>query len=67
MIADITTSEGARSYIANFKHVLGREATYVQFGDGVVIHFNNMTDDEAIKVANALLFMEIEAGKGTIQ
>ena len=57
----------ARKYIANFKHTLGRECTYVTFGDGETIHFDNMTDAQAVRVANGLLDLELAAGKGPAQ
>lgn len=54
------TPEQARHYINNFsKHVL-RGTEYVEFPSGR-INFSNMTDEQAIKVANGLMELETEA------
>lgn len=52
------TPEQARHYIATFAKHIVPGAEYVTFASGT-IHFNKMTDEEAIKVAHGL--MEIEA------
>jgi hypothetical protein len=60
------TPAQARHYISNFaKHIVpGTE--YVDFPSGR-IHLNNMTDDQAVKVAIGLMEIEAQADKGTRQ
>lgn len=61
------TPEQARHYIDTFsKHVVPG-CRYVEFGDGTTIHFDNMTDNEAIRVAKGIMDMEEEASKGAIK
>lgn len=52
--------EQARDYIATFaKHTMPG-AEYVDFPSGR-IHFSNMTDEQAIKVARGLMDIEAQA------
>ena len=55
--------ETARQYVANFKHVLGKEATYVETSTGRRIEFSTMTDEDAIWVAQQLQDMELQAAR----
>lgn len=59
-ITNSITPKQARHYITTFaKHIIpGTE--YVEFPSGK-IYFNNMTDEEAIKVAIGLMELETEA------
>jgi hypothetical protein len=57
------TPEQARHYIATFREHTLPGADYADFPSGR-IHFDNMTDDQAVKVAQALMEIEAEAGKG---
>lgn len=61
------TAEKARYYIKIFSEHVLKGAEYVEFADGEVIHFNNMTDDQAIKIANGLMELEAKAGKGAVK
>jgi hypothetical protein len=59
------TPTEARDYISNFKHVLGLDATYVRLSSGREIHFDSMTDDDAVLVATGLKQIEVAAADGT--
>ena len=59
--------ETARQYVRNFKHVLGREATYVETPEGRRIDFATMTDEDAIWVATQLQEMERKAATRSIR
>jgi hypothetical protein len=65
-MSDTPTPSQARHYIANFaKHVVpGTE--YVDFPSGR-IYLNQMTDEQAVKVAIGLMEIEAQAGKGPVQ
>lgn len=57
------TAEQARHYIDTFsKHVL-KGMNYVDFPSGRV-YLNDMTDEQAIKVAYGLMDIEEQASKG---
>lgn len=61
---DIDTPEGARKYIsyAADNLLLGNNINFVRMSSGEEIHFNNMDDEQAIRVAKALYFdIEIPA------
>ena len=54
------TSEQARLYIKRFSEYTLPGAEFVDFADGR-IHFDNMTDAEAIRVCLGLMDLEAEA------
>jgi len=56
------TPEAARHYIENFAKYTIPGATYVEFPSGP-IHFDNMTDEQAVKVAIGLMDIEAEAAR----
>lgn len=57
----------AREYINYFlKNVFPENALYVEFPSGR-IYFDNMTDEQAIKVAIGLLEIEASANKDNMQ
>lgn len=56
------TPEAARRYIETFAKYALPGTTYVEFPSGP-IHFDNMTDEQAIKVAVGLMDIEAEAAK----
>lgn len=60
------TPASAREHIAfflrSYPHLKG--ASHVVFEGGRTVYFNNMTDDDAIHIANEFLNIEIEACKG---
>ncbi len=58
---DLSNPEQARKYVADFKYILGKEASYAVTSSDRIIHFANMSDDDAVFVANELRAMEIEA------
>jgi hypothetical protein len=60
---DPLTPEKARHYIGTFREHTLPGADYADFPSGR-IHFDDMTDDQAVKVARALMDIEAEAGKG---
>ena len=53
----------ARKYIADFKHILGKEASFVETSSGRRIDFATMDDTDAVWVAHQLRAMEIEAAR----
>ena len=53
----------ARQYIKDFKHILGREASYVETSSGRRIEFATMDDADAVFVANQLRSMELAAAR----
>ena len=55
--------ETARQYVRNFKHILGKEATFVETSSGRRIEFATMTDEDAIWVAGQLQDMERQAAQ----
>lgn len=55
--------EQARHYITTFAKHTVPGAQYVDF-PSERIHFNNMTDEQAVKVAIGLMDIEAEAAKG---
>lgn len=59
------TPDEARTYIDSFRETTGLDATYVQFEAGDMIYLNNMTDDEAIRVARGLWDIE-QAGTANV-
>ncbi len=61
------TPQEARKYIENFNHIIGKKVTYVDFNHGERVHFNNMTDEQAIRVANCFMDMEAEAAERSPQ
>lgn len=63
---DIDTPEGARKYIAiAATGLIGREIDRVTMGSGEEIHFDNMTDEQAVRVARSLyLDIELPGAKG---
>lgn len=58
-----TRSDQAREYIQIFSKHTMPGARYVCFEDSPTIYFNNMTDEQAIKVADCLMDIEAEAAK----
>ena len=59
----ISNADAARKYIADFKHILGKEASYVVTSSGRRIEFATMDDEDAVWVANQLRGFEIEAAR----
>lgn len=59
------TPKQARYYIDNFKNFIIPGTEFVDFPSGR-IEFDDMTDDEAIKVAEGLMELEAEAIRGKI-
>ena len=57
------TPDQARQYIKSFREHTLPGADYADFPSGRVL-FDNMTDDQAVKVAVALMAIEVEATKG---
>jgi uncharacterized Zn finger protein len=53
----------ARKYITDFKHILGREASYIETSSGRRIDFATMDDVDAVWVANQLRSMELAAAR----
>lgn len=66
---DIDTPEGARKYIEYASdNLIGRKIDRVTFGCGEKVHFDNMTDEQAVRVARSLyLDIEIPGAKGAIK
>jgi hypothetical protein len=65
-MSDSPTPAQARHYIANFaKHTIPG-TQYVDFPSGRIF-LNNMTDEEAVKVAVGLMEIEARAARGPIQ
>ncbi len=60
---NFSDASAARKYVANFKHMLDKDASWVQTSSGRIIRFDTMTDDDAIWVATQLRGMEIEASR----
>jgi hypothetical protein len=63
---DEMTPDKARCYIGNFTKYIIPGTEYVDFPSSR-IYINNMTDDEAVKVAHGLMEIEARATKGTRQ
>jgi hypothetical protein len=59
----MSSAADARKYIADFKHILGKEASYVETSSGRRIEFATMDDDDAVWVAQQLRAMETEAAQ----
>ena len=59
----MTEAAEARKYIADFKHILGKEASYVETSSGRRIEFATMDDEDAVWVAAQLRGMETEAAR----
>lgn len=59
---DLRIPADCRAYCAEFK-VNGEKATFVTLSSGRQIDFTNMTDDEAVFIANDLYQMEIRAAQ----
>jgi hypothetical protein len=57
---DATT---ARKYVNDFKHILGRDVSFVETSMHRTIHFDTMTDEDAIWVAEQLREIELEAAQ----
>lgn len=57
------TAAEARTYIANFHHVMGKKKPFawVQMANGKKIFLKSMTDDDAIFIAGELQSWELEA------
>jgi hypothetical protein len=51
---DLADPVQARRYIADFKHIIGKEASYVTTNQGRLIHFRTMSDEDAVWVAHEL-------------
>lgn len=61
------TPEQAREYIAQFSKYTLKGTSQVTYENGDTIHFDNMTDDEALRVAAGLYSIEVEASEGVIK
>lgn len=55
----------ARTYIRDFKHILGKDVTFVETNVGRRIDFETMDDVDAVWIAIQLQAMELEAAKRT--
>ncbi len=61
---DLSDHKSARAYIKAWApRLLGKTATYVQTSGDRLIHFNTMSDEDAIWVAKQFREMELEATK----
>ncbi len=61
---DLSDQKSARAYIKAWApRLLGKTATYVQTSGDRLIHFNTMSDEDAIWVAKQFREMELEATK----
>lgn len=61
------TPEQARDYIAQFSKYTMKGADHVRFENDDVIHFNDMTDEQALRVATGLGYIEQQASEGVIK
>lgn len=60
-----TDPVAARTYIRDFKHILGKDVSYVETSSGRRIELATMDDIDAVWVANQLRAMEIESARRT--
>lgn len=58
---DLETPAGAREYIRLFSHSIGKKVTFVALSSGREVHFDAMTDDDALLVAKLLMDIEMRA------
>jgi 2-keto-3-deoxy-galactonokinase len=58
-----TEASLARVYIYNFSVGIMPGTKWVRVESGEFIKFGNMTDEQAIRAANALVLMEVEAAE----
>jgi hypothetical protein len=63
-VFDLTSQESIRAYIKEWApRLLGKEVTYVRTSGDRLIHFRNMSDEDAEFIANELRAMEMEASR----